>query len=41
MLSRDVLQKCFAVILPVFVLFGSFLVVKISSQIEADAACTW
>ena len=39
MLSRDVLRKCFAVILPVFVLIGSFLMVKISSQIDAEAAC--
>ena len=39
MLSQDNLRKCFAAILPVFVLIGSFLMVKISSQIDAEAAC--
>ena len=39
MLTRDNLLKCFAAILPVFVLIGSFLVVKINSQNVAEAAC--
>ena len=39
MLSRNNLGRLFATILPVFVLIGSFLVVKISTEINAEAAC--